>query len=152
MATAEMVNLTEAHAPKETSIHAFESILPSLKHELTKLRRDHDKHEPEYFRAVKDLSDHELTSFSVSNVELVRAGESAYGLHLFGKVKIPALENGYIHVRLFIGAKDGTEGSSEEERETKLHSIHTEEVVKEDGDRVYRAIFGKDDALEWFET
>ena len=33
-----------------------------------------------------------------------------------------------------------------------MHSIHTEEVVKEDGDRVYRAVFGKEDELEWFET
>jgi hypothetical protein len=39
-----------------------------------------------------------------------------------------------------------------DEREYSLHSIHTEEVIKEDGDRVYRAIFGRDDELEWFET
>jgi hypothetical protein len=79
-------------------------------------------------------------------------GETAYGLHLFGKVKLPALDNGYVHVRIFISAKDGTDGSDLEERVAKLHSIHTEELVKDDGDHVYRAIFGKDDALEWFET
>ena len=82
----------------------------------------------------------------------MRVGETAYGLHLFGKVKLPALDNGYVHVRIFISAKDGTDGSDLEERVAKLHSIHTEELVKDDGDHVYRAIFGKDDTLEWFET
>jgi len=77
---------------------------------------------------------------------------TAYGLHLFGKVRLPALDNGYIHIRIFGSAKDGTDGSSLDEREYSLHSIHTEEVVKEDGDRVYRAVFGKEDQLEWFET
>lgn len=67
-------------------------------------------------------------------------------------MKLPALDNGYIHIRIFGAAKDGTDGSSLDEREYSLHSIHTEEVIKEDGDRVYRAIFSKDDALEWFET
>lgn len=34
----------------------------------------------------------------------------------------------------------------------KLHCIHTEEVEKPDGDKVYRAIFSGEDALEWFDT
>ncbi|KAF2471789.1 uncharacterized protein BDR25DRAFT_333807 [Lindgomyces ingoldianus] len=152
MATAETVELSEPHAPKEASIHSFESILTSLKHELVKLRHNHDKHEPEYFRAVSSLSDSDLTSFTPADVETVRVGTSAYGLHLFGKVRIPAAENAYIHVRVFIAAEDGTDGSSEEERVAKLHCIHTEEVVKDDGDHVYRAIFGKNDELEWFDT
>ncbi|KAJ4295242.1 hypothetical protein N0V90_007253 [Kalmusia sp. IMI 367209] len=152
MATEETVQLNEAHAPQQASIDAFNSILSSVKEELVKLRRDHDKHESEYFRAAKDLSDDDLASFSASDLESVRVAVSAYGLHLFGKVKIPALDNGYIHVRIFGSAKDGTDGSSADEREYKLHSIHTEEVVKDDGDRVYRAIFGKDDELAWFET
>lgn len=29
-----------------------------------------------------------------------------------------------------------------------MHSIHTEEVVRGDRDRVYRAVFGREDALE----
>jgi hypothetical protein len=83
---------------------------------------------------------------------LVRVASSAYGLHMFGKVKLPALDNAYVHVRIFGSARDGTDGSSLDEREYSLHSIHTEEVIKDDGDRVYRAILGKDDALEWFDT
>ena len=110
------------------------------------------EHEPEYFRAVQDVSDSDLASFSASDLESVCVASSAYGLHLFGKVKIPTLDNAYIHIRIFGNAKDGTDGSSLDEREYSLHSIHTEEVIKDDGDRVYRAIFGKNDALEWFDT
>jgi hypothetical protein len=110
------------------------------------------EHEPEYFRAVQKVSDSDLASFSASDLESVRVASSAYGLHLFGKVKLPALDNAYIHVRIFGNAKDGTDGSSLDEREYSLHSIHTEEVIKDNGDRVYRAVFGKNDALEWFET
>ncbi|KAF2706488.1 hypothetical protein K504DRAFT_386298 [Pleomassaria siparia CBS 279.74] len=152
MATEEQVELTEAHAPLQNSIDAFNSVLESVKHELVKLRHDHDKHEPEYFAAVKGLSNDELASFDASNLELVRAGTSAYGLIIFGKVKIPAQDNSYIHVRFFGSAKEGTDGSSADEREYTLHSIHTEEVIKSDGDHKYRAIFGKDDELEWFDT
>ncbi|CAN9315378.1 unnamed protein product [Alternaria alternata] len=152
MATEETVDLSPAHAPQPASVDAFKSVLDTVKQELIKLRRDHDKHEPEYFRAVKHLSDTDLVSFTAEDLESVRAAVTAYGLHLFGQVKLPALDNGYIHIRIFGAAKDGTDGSSLDEREYSLHSIHTEEVIKEDGDRVYRAIFGKDDALEWFET
>ncbi|CAN9083893.1 unnamed protein product [Alternaria alternata] len=152
MATEETVDLSPAHAPQPASVDAFSSVLDTVKQELVKLRRDHDKHEPEYFRAVKHLSDTDLVSFTAEDLESVRAAVTAYGLHLFGQVKLPALDNGYIHIRIFGAAKDGTDGSSLDEREYSLHSIHTEEVIKEDGDRVYRAIFGKDDALEWFET
>ncbi|KAL1801514.1 hypothetical protein ACET3X_001856 [Alternaria dauci] len=152
MATEETVDLSPAHAPQPASIDAFASVLDTVKQELIKLRRDHDKHELEYFRAVKHLSDTDLVSFTAEDLESVRAAITAYGLHLFGRVKLPALDNGYIHIRIFGAAKDGTDGSSVDEREYSLHSIHTEEVIKEDGNRVYRAIFGKDDALEWFET
>ncbi|KAF2036581.1 hypothetical protein EK21DRAFT_95835 [Setomelanomma holmii] len=152
MATEETVQLNEAHGPHQASIDAFESVLHSVKAELVKLRHTHDKHEPEYFHAIKELSDHDLASFSVEDLESVRVATSAYGLHLFGKVKIPAASDAYIHVRIFGSAKEGTDGSALDEREYKLHSIHTEEVVKSDGDRVYRAVFKKDDPLEWFDT
>lgn len=42
MATADTVTLSEPHAPKEASIKAFQSIESELKHELVKLRHDHD--------------------------------------------------------------------------------------------------------------
>jgi hypothetical protein len=69
-------------------------------------------------------------------------------------VRLPAVEGeaAYIHVRIFGSAKEGTEGERPEDREYKLHSIHTEEVVQGDGDRVYRGVFGTEDGLEWFDT
>jgi hypothetical protein len=168
MATEDTVQLNSVHAPLQASLDAFSSVLESVKAELVKLRHDHDstaliapsyalsnpqtEHEPEYFQAVKHLSNFELASFSTEDLESVRVAASAYGLHLFGKVKIPAAKDAYIHIRIFGSAKDGTDGSSTDEREYSLHSIHTEEVVKEDGDRVYKAIFKKNDALEWFDT
>jgi hypothetical protein len=169
MATEDTVDLSAPHAPQQASLEAFSSILDTVKTELIKLRRDHDsktshipsppspltiptEHEPEYFAAVSHLSDTDLASFTADDLESVRVAVTAYGLHLFGKVKLPALENGYIHIRIFGSAKEGTDGSSLDEREYSLHSIHTEEVVKEDGDRVYRAVFGKEDELVWFET
>jgi hypothetical protein len=42
MATEETVQLNELHAPQQASIDAFNSILPDLKGQLAKLRRDHD--------------------------------------------------------------------------------------------------------------
>ena len=42
------------------------------------------EHEPEYFRAVKHVSDSDLTSFASRDLESVRVANSAYGLHLFG--------------------------------------------------------------------
>ena len=72
-------------------------------------------------------------------------GTSAYGYHLFGRVRIPALpEDGpcYIFFRAF---------DTGVEAEAKFHSFHTEEAEdKENGGFKYRAIFTKDDPLEWF--
>lgn len=70
---------------------------------------------------------------------------TAYGLHLFGKVQLPELSDGYFHFRAFVP----NPGNSEV---VKLHTIHTEETEHEDGNRTYRAIFGEGDKLEWFDT
>lgn len=75
---------------------------------------------------------------------------SAYGIHLFGKVRIPAMPDSgpaYIHFRAFVGGDEDGEPAR-----ATLHSIHTEEKEEPDGGRKYRAIFNKDDALEWFDT
>lgn len=109
-------------------------------------------HEPEYFHAVEHVSDSVLISFAARDLESIRVAISAYGLHLFGKIRLPAVDNGYIHIRVFGSPKNGTDVSSADERDYSLHSIHTEEVIKEDGDRVYRAILGRNGKLEWFDT
>ncbi|KAK7426860.1 hypothetical protein QQZ08_006606 [Neonectria magnoliae] len=146
LASAETVDLGPAHPPKEDSIACFTEIFPELKKQLVHIRHDHDKHEPEYFAAVKHLSNSELAGFSVDDVESVRVAESAYGIHLLAKLRIPALPAdgpAYIHFRAFIGGKD---------EPAKLHSIHTEEKDDSEGGKTYRAIFTKDDELEWFDT
>ncbi|KAI3551500.1 uncharacterized protein CCOS01_07742 [Colletotrichum costaricense] len=144
-ATAETVDLGAVHAPKEESIKVFQEIAHDLKKELLHIRREHQKHEPEYFQAVQHLDDHQLAAFGPDNFVAVRVASSAYGIHLFGKVRIPALpESGpaYIHFRAFVPGAEPP----------KLHSIHTEETEHSDGDKTYRAIFTKDDDLEWFDT
>ncbi|KAK3945238.1 hypothetical protein QBC46DRAFT_371647 [Diplogelasinospora grovesii] len=146
MATAETVDLGPPHEPKEESIKAFKAIEHELKKELVHTRHQLDKHEPEYFAAVAHLSDAELASFTADDLQQVRVAVSAYGLHLFGKVRIPAMPDSgpaYIHFRAFTGGPDD---------EVKLHSIHTEEKENPDGGHTFRAIFTKDDPLEWFDT
>lgn len=92
------------------------------------------------------LSNTDLVGFTVENVEAVRVATSAYGIHLFAKLRIPAMPAdgpAYVHFRAF------TAGSEEP---PKLHSIHTEEKDEPDGGKTYRAIFTNADELEWFDT
>ncbi|KAI1170252.1 hypothetical protein F4777DRAFT_584090 [Nemania sp. FL0916] len=163
-ATAETVDLGPPHAPKEESLRAFAEVESDLKRELLRLRHTYQskffhqiskyrvehlfKHEPEYFALAAELSDPELAGFNLSNsngggedLEAVRVAASAYGIHLFGKVRIPALSDKYLHVRVFVS-----------DEPAKLHCIHTEERDEPGGGKTFRAIFGKDDALEWFDT
>ncbi|OHW95514.1 hypothetical protein CSPAE12_05682 [Colletotrichum incanum] len=103
------------------------------------------EHEPEYFQAVAHLDDHKLAAFGPDNFVAVRVAVSAYGIHLFGKIRIPALDDSgpaYIHFRAFVPGGEPP----------RLHSIHTEGQEHSNGDKTYRAIFTKDDALEWFDT
>lgn len=94
---------------------------------------------------MQHLSDTDLTSFtSTADLESVRVAQSAYGVHLFGKIRIPAMPDtgpAYIHVRVFVS-----------DEPAKLHCIHTEERDEPDGGKRFRAIFTRDDELEWFDT
>ncbi|KAI1435694.1 hypothetical protein GGR50DRAFT_693927 [Xylaria sp. CBS 124048] len=144
MATADTVNLGPLHPPKEESIKAFSEVEADLKKELLHLKHTYLKHEPEYFAPVQHLSDHDLTSFTASDLESVRVAQSAYGIHLLGKVRLPAMPDSgpaYIQVRIFVS-----------DEPAKLHSIHTEERDEPDGGKRFRAIFTKDDPLEWFDS
>ncbi|KAK4143301.1 uncharacterized protein C8A04DRAFT_12569, partial [Dichotomopilus funicola] len=145
-ATVDTVELGDAHAPKQESLRVFEQIEDELKQTLIHTRHEYNKHEPEYFAAVKHLSNAELTGFTAENFQQVRVAVSTYGLHLFGKVRIPALDRvgpSYIHFRAFTGGPD--------ERAT-LHSIHTEDKQDPSGGHTYRAVFTENDRLEWFDT
>ena len=103
------------------------------------------EHETEYYAATEHLSDEDLTAFGQDDLSSVRVAKSAYGIHLFGKVHIPSLPESrpaFIHVRIFISS----------DNPPKLHSIHTEEKDDGSGGKTFRAVFTKDDALEWFDT
>ncbi|KAK4682028.1 hypothetical protein QC764_112810 [Podospora pseudoanserina] len=146
MATAETVELGATHEPKEESLRVFEQIEHELKKTLVHIRHEHDKHEPEYFAAAEHLSDAELAGFTLDDFQQVRVAVSAYGIHIFGKVRIPTLPDdgpAYIHFRAFTGGPDD---------EAKLHSIHTEDKEEPDGGHTFRAIFTQNDPLEWFDT
>jgi hypothetical protein len=95
---------------------------------------------------VGDLSDSELTSFTSSDLEQVRVAVSAYGIHLFGKLRIPAMPDSgpaYVHFRAFSEGPD---------KDSKFHSFYTEETEQASGDKTYRAIFTKKDELDWFDS
>jgi len=55
---------------------------------------------------------------------------------------LPDSDGKYIMFRAF------TSGGGET---AKLHCLHMEETEKKDGDKVFRAIFGEGDQLDWFD-
>jgi len=148
MATAGTVDLGPPHQPSDESIKTFQHIQHELKKELRKLRHNLNKHDPEFFAAVRSLSDEELTDFNAQDFVLVRVAKSAYGLHLFGKLLLPDSEGrrsspqggAYIHFRVFIAGDT-----------TKLHSIQTDEIENSDGSKSFKAVFSQNDLLEWFD-
>lgn len=135
MATAESCELGPLHAPKEGSIAAFSSLIPDLKKRLVIMRHKHSKHDAHYFDAVSHLSDTELVQFDEKSLESVRVGQTAYGIHIFGKVRLPHVDNAYIHVRMYVGEDGG-------DKTYKLHSI----FINKDGKLVLTA----EDDLDWF--
>ena len=150
MADAETCKLTPSHPPKPTSIKSFAAILPEIKKQLLHLRHAHDKHEPEYFSTVSSLSDSDLTDFDENDLVAVRAGSVAYGVIVFGKVRLPKSDGGFIFVRWFGGGEDtDADGDGKVDVEYKFHSIYTEEK-EVNGDKKFRAIMGEGDELEFF--
>jgi hypothetical protein len=147
MATAETTELSPPHAPKEASLAAYGEFEKQLKHSLIHERHEAAKHSLPYFDSISDVSDADLIAFSQSDFVLVRHAKVAYGHILFGKIHLPKLPGSgpsYIHFRAF-EPEPGTEKSAE------LHSVHTERKEQSDGSFTYRALFTKDDPLEWFE-
>ncbi|EFX05756.1 hypothetical protein CMQ_3825 [Grosmannia clavigera kw1407] len=155
MATRETADLGEAHLPKHESIKAFGEIEHELRKQLVHLRHDHDKHQPESFAAASGLSDHELASFTSHDLVLVRVASTAYGIILFGKLRIPALvaaaggdeaAPAYVHFRAF------DEGPNSK---ACFHSFYTREIdtPTDEGDghlHTYQTLLPATEALEWF--
>lgn len=143
MATRDTADLGESHPPRQESIDAFNAIEHELKKQFIHLRHDHDKHEPESFAAARDLSDHELASFSVDDFVLVRVATTAYGIILFGKLRLPALPGAYVHFRAFSEGKD---------QDALFHSFHTQDAEDANGHKTYRTLFTEDEPLDWFDA
>jgi len=143
MADAETCKLSPSHAPKPASLRAFKELLPEIKKKLVHLRHEHDKHEPQYFHAVSQLSDHELAAFGEDDLVAVRVGDVAYGLIVFGKVRIPAAKGAFFFVRWFVGA--GEKEGEGKEVEYKFHSIYNEAKRGDDGVETFKATMGEDD-------
>ncbi|KAH7888542.1 hypothetical protein F5I97DRAFT_2072292 [Phlebopus sp. FC_14] len=149
-ATAEEVNLNAPHAPHDNAITAFKHVMPKIKDEIKKsleLWKDTPKM---WSRAEGLIENHQLFHFSEKDLVQVRSGVVSYGTIIFGKIRIPAVNDelgeGYIHVRIFDPPNSGPE-------DVKFHSLFTYEGDRdEDGQaHFFRAIQTKDEPLEFFQ-
>ncbi|KIM69142.1 hypothetical protein SCLCIDRAFT_1208575 [Scleroderma citrinum Foug A] len=150
MASAEEVNLTPAHPPHARALEAFNHVLHEIKAAVVKSRHDWDKHEPMMWSRANRLSDHDLAGFKVEkDLVEIRTGVVSYGTLIFGKIRIPAVEDefgaGYIHVRIHDPPDRG-------EEDVTFHSIlHKEGKRDADGHpHLWRAIQTSDEPLEFF--
>ena len=103
-ASAEEVNLNAPHSPHPNAIEAFNNVLHEIKNEIVRSRRHWDQHEPQMWSRAARLSDAELTGFTIEqDLVQVRSGSVSYGTIIFGKIRIPAVNDelgpGYVHVR-----------------------------------------------------
>ena len=89
------------------------------------------------------MSDHDLVRFSQDDFVLVRVATTAYGIILFGKLRLPALPGAYVHFRAF------SEGPDDD---ALFHSFHTEDREDEAGHKTFRTLFTEDEPLDWFDA
>lgn len=99
---------------------------------------------------ARGLDDDALTSFVIEkDLVEVRAGSTAYGTIIFGKLRIPAISDsegeGFIHVRIHDPPNKGTE-------DVIFHSLLTEEGNRDADGRptTFRAIQTRETPLEFF--
>ncbi|KAF8325897.1 uncharacterized protein EI90DRAFT_3072176, partial [Cantharellus anzutake] len=90
---------------------------------------------------ASSLSNEDLVGFDIrKDLVEVRSGPTAYGQILFGRIRIPAVNDelgeGFVHVRVH-------HSPGEEQANVTFHSIQTEESY-------HRAIHKKDDPFEFF--
>lgn len=104
-ASEEQIILDDAHVPGEDAKNAFEEVAEEIKETIRKSRRSWKvHHESSMWHRAVGLSDDELTSFSPNDdLVLVRNGQASYGHIIFGKLRLPAINDelgeGFIHVR-----------------------------------------------------
>lgn len=146
MATAETINFNAQHSPHQNSLDAFTVVLPQIKHAIIASRHDWDKHQPKMWSRAAGLSDSALTAFNLEqDLVAVRSGGTSYGTVILGKIRIPAIEDGFIHVRIHDPPNKGVE-------DVKFHSLFTDEGNRNaDGHpTTWRAIQNSDTPLEFF--
>jgi hypothetical protein len=59
------LSFSDPSPPKQTGLDAFNAILPTIKSEILKSRKDWDIHEPKMWSRAKDLSDQQLSDFTI---------------------------------------------------------------------------------------
>jgi len=65
LASIEQLTFNASHPPHENAIEAFNLVLPTIKAEIRKSRSDWNKHEPRMWARAQDISDLELTNFTI---------------------------------------------------------------------------------------
>jgi len=150
MASAEETHLNAPHPPHKNAIDAFNLILPTIKSEIVKSRHRWDKHDRRMWSRAAHLSDEELTSFTVEDhLVQIRSGATSYGVIVFGKIRIPAVQDeegeGFVHVRIHDPPNRGSE-------DVRFHSIFHREIRKDEETPPtgYCAIQTLDRPLEFF--
>lgn len=145
-----MKPLNEPHQPTDRGFEIFDNCSLAIRHELVKLRHHWDKHEPKMFSRAKGIPDQEFCSFNTKDdLVLIRSGETSYGTVVFGKLRLPAINDsegeGFIHVRLHDPPGAGN-------KDAIFHSILTDEVKDDKSGHIkaFRAIMKESDPLTWF--
>jgi len=147
MASAEQLEFNEPHVPKENALTACTHILHTIKSEIVKSRHHWDQHEPKMWSRAHGISDHELAAFTIEkDLVLVRSAPTSYGTVILGKIRIPAIDDGYIHIRIHDPPNRGTE-------DVIFHSLWTNEIrdnPEDDRPTRWEAIQTKETKLEFF--
>jgi len=148
MASLDSISLNKSHPPGENAIGAFTVVLPIIKEEIIKSRREWDKHEPKMWSRAATISDLELTTFDLDkDLVEVRSASTSYGTIIFGKIRIPVIKDekgdGFIHVRIHDPPNRGIE-------DVKFHSLFTDEKRNEGQPMTWQAIQTIDTPLEFF--
>ncbi|KAF8609537.1 hypothetical protein BDV93DRAFT_485184 [Ceratobasidium sp. AG-I] len=150
MASTDTVTLNPPHPPQQRAIEAFNEVLPKIKLAIISSRLDWNNHEPRMWSRASGLDDAALMNFVIEDdlVE-VRAAGTAYGTIIFGKIRIPAINDsegeGFVHVRIHDPPNKGTE-------DVLFHSLLTDEGNRdaEGKPTTFRAIQTRDTPLEFF--
>lgn len=105
LASQEQLTFNKPHAPEgERVFAAFNHVVHDIKTAVKKSRKlweGQDTAGPlQMWGKAKDLTDAELLDFTIEkDLKLVSSATASYGIIILGKIQIPAIDDGYIHVR-----------------------------------------------------